>query len=332
MSKGFINISTSSKSDISYYLRDGECIDYYHSHKKDSHSSITKGEILDIWKTIGKNEIEGNKSLGIRGRHDAQVRKNYTLSMPNSLSSRECIEKVKHLVEQTPIKNCTYTIAVHKGEKDGVVNRHVHLLVNERNLETMKKDRQMINKVFLEQSFRPLYEKAFEQEFSKGKDLEKRERIEVGLYSADRAKARRGIAVYQQTADFYRRQEQERKSFEERRNQEQQERRQRLEKVAQQIQAWEKSKKETVSEPKKEAINESVSQQNVAPVEVSTARQKAIAAAAFLLKHEQEIRQAQEELAKERERAEESKPKRELERIPDMEMTRTRSRGQDFSR
>jgi MobA/MobL family len=237
MSKGFINISTSKSGDISYYLHDGECIDFYH---KDA--AFTKAEIVSAWKTIGNNEIIGNKTLGIRGRHDAQVRKNYTLTMPNSLSSGECIERVKHLIEQTPIKDCTYTIAVHKGEKDGIVNRHVHLLVNERNVHTMKKDREMINKFFLEKSFRPLYEKTFEEEFSKGRAVEKRERIQVGLYSADPAKARRGIVVYQRTSNFYRRQEQERKAFEERRNQEQIQRRERLENVAQQIQVWEKSK------------------------------------------------------------------------------------------
>lgn len=314
MSKGFINVSTSHTGDISYYLREGECIGYYH---KDS--VISKEEILSAWKTIGKNEIEGNKSLGIRGRHDAQVRKNYTLSMPNSLSAKDCIEKVKSLVIQTPIKDCTYTIAVHKGEKDGIENRHVHLLVNERNVHTMKKDREMINKVFLEKSFRPLYEKTFESEFSKGRAVEKRERIEVGLYSADRAKARRGIVEYQRTADFYKRQEQERKVFEERRNREQTERRERLEKVAQQIQAWEKSK--AISEPKKD----------VASVEeVSTARQKAIAAAEFLMKHEKELRQAQEELAKER--AEASKSTRVLDRIEDLENIRTPNQGKGLSR
>jgi len=319
MSKGFINVSTSHSGDISYYLREGECIGYYH---KDS--IISKEEILSAWKTIGKNEIEGNKSLGIRGRHDAQVRKNYTLSMPNSLSAKDCIEKIKSLVIQTPIKDCTYTIAVHKGEKDGIENRHVHLLVNERNVHTMKKDREMINKVFLEKSFSPLYEKTFESEFSKGRAVEKRERIDVGLYSADPSKARRGIVAYQRTADFYRRQEQERRAFEERRNREQTERQERLEKVAQQIQAWEKSK--AISEPKKD-----VAQQEVAPVEeVSTARQKAIAAAEFLMKHEKELRQVQEELAKER--AEASKPTRVLDRIEDLENIRTRNRGQDLNR
>lgn len=185
MSNGFINITTSGSGDVSYYLREKECTGYYHSG-----GELLKKDILEAWERMEEQEKMGNKALGIRGRHDAQVRKNYTLSMPNELSPLACIERVREIVEQTPIKDCTYTIAVHRGLKEDVHNQHVHLLVNERNLATQKKDREMIKKSFLEQTFRPLYHSAFELEFSKGNTYEWRERIEVGLYESDRAYSR----------------------------------------------------------------------------------------------------------------------------------------------
>lgn len=192
MSTGFINITTSGSGDVSYYLRENECIGHYHSG-----GELLKKDILLSWERLEEQEKFGDKTLGIRGRHDAQVRKNYTLSMPNELSPLECIERVRGIVEQTPINDCTYTIAVHRGLKEDVHNQHVHLLVNERNLVTQKKDRTMIKKSFLEQTFRPLYQAAFASEFSKGKTYEWRERIEVGLYESDRAYSREAIAEVQ---------------------------------------------------------------------------------------------------------------------------------------
>lgn len=188
MSKGFINITTSGQGDIAYYLREKECIGYKHSKE-----GLTKEEILKSWETLAQNEKLGNKSLGIRGRHDAQVRKNYMLSMPNQISPQDCIHRVEKVISQTGIKNCTYTLVVHRGEKDGVKNQHIHLLVNERNLETMKKDREMIKRDWLEKTFRPTYQKEFAKEFEQGADLPSRDRIAVGLYESDKDYAREVI-------------------------------------------------------------------------------------------------------------------------------------------
>lgn len=188
MSQGFINISVSGSGSIGYYLREEECIAYYHSQ-----GLLSKSAILLDWQRIESDEKFGNKSLGIRGRHDAQVRKNYTLSMPNELSAAECLHRVQKLVDETGIKNCTYTIAVHRGAKDGIENQHVHLLVNERDLRTLKKDREMIKKRWLEHTFRPAYQSVFKEEFSLGKEVGYRERISVSLYESDRAFSRSTI-------------------------------------------------------------------------------------------------------------------------------------------
>jgi hypothetical protein len=191
MAKGFTNVTHSGNGGVAYYLREGECLAYRHS------KGYNKEEILQHWHDIEKNEKLGNKDLGIQGRHDARVRTNYILSMPNSLSPNECIDRVQSIIDKTPIKNCIYTTVVHKGEKDGITNQHVHLLVNERIIETQKKDRQMIRKEWLEKSFKPTYENEFKKEFEVGKTVAPRERINQGLFEADRKASRQGILNHQ---------------------------------------------------------------------------------------------------------------------------------------
>lgn len=195
MAIGFMNATTSGSGDVGYYLREKECTRFVHSS-----GDLSRSEVLKSWRTIEENEKLGNKELGIRGRHDAQVRKNYVLTMPNVLNDKECTDRVKRIIEKTPIKNCTWTICVHKGEKDGITNKHVHLLVNERNLQSMKKDREMIKKVFLVKELRPTYEQEFKYEFSQGKELMRRERIKTPLYEADKDFARATVQEFQQVA------------------------------------------------------------------------------------------------------------------------------------
>ena len=191
MSKGFAKVSHSGNGNVAYYLREGECMAFKHPQ------GYNKEAILQHWEAIEKNEKLGNKDLGIRGRHDARVRTNYILSMPNSLSPNECIDRVQSIIDKTPIKDCIYTTVVHKGEKDGITNQHVHLLVNERILSTQKKDREMQRKEWLDKSFKSLYEKEFKVEFSEGQTVAPRERINQGLFEADRKMSRQGIANHQ---------------------------------------------------------------------------------------------------------------------------------------
>jgi hypothetical protein len=196
MSKGFCSVSHSGHGNVNYYLREGECVAFKHPQGYD------KEQILQHWEAIEKNEKLGNKDLGIRGRHDARVRTNYILSMPNSLSPNECIERVQSIIDKTPIKDCVYTTIVHKGEKDGITNQHVHLLVNERLLSTQKKDREMQRKEWLDKSFKRLYEKEFKVEFSEGQTVAPRERINQGLFEADRKASRQGISLHQKQSEM----------------------------------------------------------------------------------------------------------------------------------
>jgi hypothetical protein len=191
MSKGFAKVSHSGNGNVAYYLREGECLAFKHPQ------GYNKEAILKHWEDIEKNEKLGNKDLGIRGRHDARVRTNYILSMPNSISPEACIDRVQSIIDKTPIKDCIYTTVVHKGEKDGITNQHVHLLVNERILSTQKKDREMQRKEWLDKSFKSLYEKEFKVEFSEGQTVAPRERINQGLFEADRKASRKGISNHQ---------------------------------------------------------------------------------------------------------------------------------------
>jgi hypothetical protein len=195
MSKGFAKVSHSGNGNVAYYLREGECMAFKHPQ------GYSKEAILQHWEAIEKNEKLGNKDLGIRGRHDARVRTNYILSMPNSLSPNECINRVQSIIDKTPIKDCVYTTVVHKGEKDGITNQHVHLLVNERLLSTQKKDREMQRKEWLDKSFKSLYEKEFKVEFSEGQTVAPRERINQGLFEADRKASRQGIVNHQKQSE-----------------------------------------------------------------------------------------------------------------------------------
>lgn len=196
MAKGFINVSTSGSGDVSYYLRESECLHVQSS----ANLSAERAELLEQWKQLERQEKLGSKELGIRGRHDAQVRKNYTLSLPNELSAKEAATRIEAMLKETPIQDCSYSICIHRGEKDGVRNLHAHVLVNERNLKTMKKDRQMIKKAFLEKEFRPKFEQAFAAERALGKDLVSRERIEPALFQSSPEVARELLRTYQEQA------------------------------------------------------------------------------------------------------------------------------------
>lgn len=194
MSKGFINVSVRQNGDISYYLREKECVHFLSS----KNLSFEKEELKNQWLEIENLEKLGSESLGIRGRHDARVCKSYILSMPNELSPEECSNRVQNIINQTCIKDCTWTIVVHQGKKEGITNQHVHLLVNERNLETMKKDREMVKKSFLS-DFKKVYQKEFDKEFSEGRKTVARGRVETGLFWANPDLAREIIAQQQKS-------------------------------------------------------------------------------------------------------------------------------------
>lgn len=145
---------------------------------------LDREAILANWLALENIEKRGNKELGIRGRHDARVRTNYIMAMPNTLNPEQCLQRVENIIQKTPIAKCTYTIVVHKGEKAGIVNQHIHLLVNERYLDTRLKDREMQRKQWLASTLKPLYEREFRHEFFHGPTVAPRDRISQGLFES----------------------------------------------------------------------------------------------------------------------------------------------------
>lgn len=186
MSKGNIQASRSHGGGVGYYLREGECEAYLHSVS----SLATKKEVLAHWKGIEHDEVFGNKALGIRGRHDAQVRTNYMMTIPNDLSPLQVVERVRAIIDKTPIRDCVYTICVHGGRHGEVErNQHVHLLVNERSLVTGKKLRELSQKPFLEK-LKAIYRQEFAPELAQGKQVASRERVATSLWKASPSLAR----------------------------------------------------------------------------------------------------------------------------------------------
>lgn len=192
MSRGFINVTIRHNGKIDYYIREEECVAFAVSENLQN----DKQSLLRAWREIELLEKLGNKELNIRGRHDAQVCKVYVLTMPNDITHEQCIRRVKNIIDKTNIKDCTWTITVHKGEKNGTTNKHVHLIVNERNLHTMKKDREMNKKSFLD-NFRKLYKQEFLEEFRKGKKVFTRNRIKTEKFWQDKTTYMTAIKKYQ---------------------------------------------------------------------------------------------------------------------------------------
>ncbi len=187
MAKGFLGVSHAGNGSVDYYGRDNECLGWRHYDR----DVQTFDDVKETWRQIEQNEKLGNKDLGIRGRHDARVRTNYILSLPNNLSPKECADRVEKVIQKTGIKNCPYTMFLHRGEKDGIKNFHMHLIVNERDLTTGKKDREQNKKTFIQDVLKPLYQKEFSVEFEKAPNYALRERIPMELYQSDTREAKK---------------------------------------------------------------------------------------------------------------------------------------------
>lgn len=183
MVEGFLNITNSKNGNVSYYVRDGETEMLYSNI-----SNITE-EVIQEFRNIEYLDTKGNKELGIRAIKNANVRTNIMLTLPNDMDNEKCMQHLKNIINKTPIKDCSFLISIHKGEGGEVEkNKHVHIVYNERNLSTMKKDRRFKEPDYL-QKFLVNYKTEFgfglkENEF-------KRQRIETDLWKSDPDMARK---------------------------------------------------------------------------------------------------------------------------------------------
>lgn len=125
----------------------------------------TIGGVEPILKQVERfSEYEkiGNRELGIRGRHDAQVMKKLIMSLPNEMDLKDVKTKLEGFLEKTGIGKFPYLVCVHRGEKDGIVNRHVHINFFQRRFEAgnSNKERSFVKKTFAEE-VRGIYQEVF---------------------------------------------------------------------------------------------------------------------------------------------------------------------------
>ena len=184
MAAGTAYITTAGNGNVQYYVRDGETVLYY------SNVGDTKEEIVHEFKEIEYVDKFGSKELGIKGRQDARVRTNIMLTLPNDMDNEKCLQHIKNVIDKTPIKDCKYIISIHKGEKGEVKqNKHVHIIYNERNTATNKKDRRFKDKDFFKKMLVE-YKNQFGFEHVKEQEY-KRDRIKFEQWKADPDMARK---------------------------------------------------------------------------------------------------------------------------------------------
>ena len=160
MSAGMINISSThtvdqTVSSCKYIMRRQEAILVMSTIGRDSN-------ILSTVERYAKYEKIGNPELGIRGRHDAQVMKKLIMTLPNDLELPVVKEKLEVFLENSGIGKFPYLLCVHRGEKDGIVNRHVHINFFQRRFEkgNSNKERLFVQKAFAE-DVRAKYQEVF---------------------------------------------------------------------------------------------------------------------------------------------------------------------------
>jgi hypothetical protein len=125
----------------------------------------TIGGIEPILKQVERfsgYEKVGNRELGIRGRHDAQIMKKLIMSLPNDMDLKDVKAKLEAFLEKSGIGKFPYLACVHRGEKDGIVNRHVHINFFQRRFEAgnSNKERLFVKKTFAEE-IRGIYQEVF---------------------------------------------------------------------------------------------------------------------------------------------------------------------------
>ena len=189
MAKGFCKI-THGDVNGKYYGRDKECL-----MAVDSDGLTETSMLSEKWQNVTSDEKLGNKEKGIKGRHDARVATNMILSMPNEYTPGQCLKAIESILAQTPAKDCYWSAWVHKGVKNGVVNQHVHLSINERLKSTGKKDREMQRKGWFENVFLKIYRKELEIPLKNAPERATRERVSMELVQSHPFLFREAVAA-----------------------------------------------------------------------------------------------------------------------------------------
>jgi hypothetical protein len=170
MAAGLVQMSHGGGlASASYIMRKKECEGIY--------SNLGNSILAVKEKVKAYCELEkyGSKEMGIRAccgepRHMTKL----IVSLPNENSIEKNWYNLNRALEQTGIDQYPHIVAFHKGEKDGIINKHAHISFFERKFEpgNSKKDRYFNGKDFLDD-----FKRAYMREFGFSFNQEQRDRI-----------------------------------------------------------------------------------------------------------------------------------------------------------
>lgn len=170
MAAGLVQMSHGGGlASASYIMREKECEEIY--------SNLGNSVLAVKEKVKAYCELEkyGSKELGIRAccgepRHMTKL----IVSLPNENSIEKNWYNLNRALEETGIDQYPHIVAFHKGEKDGIINKHAHISFFERKFEpgNSKKDRYFNGKDFLDD-----FKRAYMREFGFSFNQEQRQRI-----------------------------------------------------------------------------------------------------------------------------------------------------------
>lgn len=152
-----INISVGGNSRTAeYILRNGETVESW------SNIATEKKEIVSRITDFLKIETTGSKELGINANPRARGMTKLIVSLPNENTNEENKELLKEVLKKSSISDYPHVVSIHNGEKDGIENRHAHIMYFERNFTAgnSKKNR-VFNGKFFFQNLKTEYQKTF---------------------------------------------------------------------------------------------------------------------------------------------------------------------------
>jgi hypothetical protein len=170
MAAGLVQMSHGGGlASASYIMREKECEEIF------TNMGNSVSAVKEKVKAYCELEKYGSKEMGIRAccgepRHMTKL----IVSLPNENSIEKNRYNLNRALEQTGIDQYPHIVAFHKGEKDGIINKHAHISFFERKFEpgNSKKDRYFNGKDFLDD-----FKRAYMREFGFSFNQEQRDRI-----------------------------------------------------------------------------------------------------------------------------------------------------------
>lgn len=136
-----------AKNYGSYVMRDKECVAIY----KEDGRTLTDRQEID--RERQENKAKWERSLALEKRSNSRLQSRDILPIPNDMTQQqknELAQNLRNYITDNGKRDINLDIVEHRGEKNGVENRHFHVNWNDRDLTTGKKIREFQDKKFLE--------------------------------------------------------------------------------------------------------------------------------------------------------------------------------------